>query len=83
VGQFGNFWADVAARSAYARAHPLGQPLPYDLAAFRPPGAVARGHDPPPHCPPAGQFHGTANPIGDIYVITDNLSSHNSVSTRT
>uniref|UniRef100_UPI000B3C334C transposase n=1 Tax=Cellulomonas iranensis TaxID=76862 RepID=UPI000B3C334C len=24
-----------------------------------------------------------ANPVGDIYVITDNLSSHNSVSTRT
>ena len=24
-----------------------------------------------------------ANPTGDIYVITDNLSSHNSVSTRT
>ncbi|UUU25884.1 transposase [Streptomyces sp. DSM 40750] len=24
-----------------------------------------------------------ANPAGDIYVITDNLSSHNSVSTRT
>ncbi|MFJ8313895.1 MULTISPECIES: transposase [unclassified Streptomyces] len=25
----------------------------------------------------------TANPVGDIYVVTDNLSPHNSVSTRT
>ncbi|MET7607330.1 hypothetical protein [Streptomyces avermitilis] len=24
-----------------------------------------------------------ANPTGDIYVVTDNLSSHNSLSTRT
>ncbi|WP_329445609.1 transposase [Streptomyces canus] len=28
------------------------------------------------------QLFKDANPVGDIYVITDNLSSHNSVSTR-